>query len=101
MTTAGLIGNTINVVGPATIWHVGVHRLGVAILEESFRWAAVGMCGATTTRATAKRVQEAVLFLQGTALDVTLETFGLNYQADELRDAFTAWLQQRKTPYYP
>ena len=97
MTTIG--PTTISVVSPMTLWNVGAHQFGVAILEESFRWAAVGLCGATTTTRQVQRINAAISFINGTALDVTLETFGIDLNADRLREAFEAWVKQQTTPY--
>ena len=99
MITTG--SETVRVVGPATVWHVGWHQLGIAIITENLRWAAVGMLAEGTTPRQAQRVTEAVCFVQGTALALTIEVFGLSLQADTLRETFDAWLRQRKTPYYP
>ena len=101
MTTSGAPTQTISVMGPMTIWQVGAHRLGVAVLEESFKWAAFGLCGATTSRRHVLRVNEALSFIRGTALEVHLETFGIELQAEQLREAFDTWLNQQKRPYYP
>ncbi len=91
---------TINVVGPITLWGVGAHQFGIAILEESFRWAAVGLCGATTTARQVKRINAAISFINGTALDIAIETFGMDLNAERLREEFEAWVKQQTTPYY-
>ena len=92
---------TINVVGPSTVWHIGWHALGIAVITDSLRWAAAGKTHASTATYHVQRIEEAVLFLEGTALDVSLELFGISYHADAVRDAFNAWLKSRQTPFYP
>ena len=93
--------NTLNVVGPTTFWQVGVYQLGIAVVTESLRWAAVGLLQESTTPRQAKRVEEAVVFIEGTGLDVWIDAFRLGLRADHVRDQFHAWLKQRTTPYYP
>lgn len=92
---------TINVVGPTTVWHLGWHALGIAVITDSLRWAAAGKTQATTASYHVQQIRESVLFLEGTALDASLELFGIPYQADALREAFETWLKSRQTPFYP
>ena len=94
-TTAGyLLGGSISASG----WH----GLGMALLTESFRWAAFGMTGATTMAFHNARINEARQFLfQGTNLDVALGTFGMELLPEDVRALYSRWLQQRHTPFHP
>ena len=94
-TTGGLIQG-------GTIWAVGWQKLGMALITESFRWAAFGMTGATTSGSHVQRISEAQAFLlQGSSLDVALDFFGIEQTGDEIRGSFKRWLRRRQTPYYP
>lgn len=95
------IGSSPMVEG-GSISALGWHKLGMAILAESFRWAAFGLLGATTMPRHVRRINEAQRFLlQGTALDVSLDLFGIEMTGDETRGIFQAWLRRRQTPYSP
>ena len=93
--------HVISVVVPHTFWAVGVQQLGIAVLTEHVRWAAVAMLEQSTTPRQAKRSSESVAFIRGTGLELLLEAFALDLHADRLRETLTLWVTQRKTPWYP
>lgn len=94
--------STIGLLRGGSISISGWHNVGMAMLTESFRWAAFGMTGATTMGRHCVRINEAQHFLfEGTALDVALDIFGIGMTSDETRGLFQAWLRRRQTPYCP
>lgn len=84
-----------------TFWPLGWQQLGKALITESLRWAAVGLLEQTTTPRQARRVHEAVVFIEGTGLEVALETFGIEMDGSVIRHQFHVWLKQRTTPFQP
>lgn len=92
---------TVNVVSATTYWHVGCHQLAIAIITDSLRWAAFGALGATTDSEHVERIQESVVFIEGTGLEALLETFGVGLHAQRLRDSYHRWLKQQTGPYTP
>lgn len=83
-----------------SIYIAGWQSLGMAILAESFRWAAVGITHGTTSREGSQRVIETRQFVyQGTALEAMMDLFGLNFTGEEARGLFEGWLRRRQTPY--
>ncbi len=77
----------VSVVAPMTYWGMGLYDLGIALVEQTLREAA---CAYHPYRQeTGAEVAQALVFLQGTGLEVTLQLFGLqDYQADRLRTHF-------------
>ena len=91
---------TSGVVVGGSVFIAGWQSLGMAILAESFRWAAVGITQGTTSRESSRRVVEARQFVyQGTALEAALDLFGLSFTGEEARGIFESWLRRRTTPY--
>ena len=88
--------STVNLAVGTTYWTVGVYDLGAALLERTCRVAAQSF-QAASTNPHAEDVQQAVIFLQTTALEVTIITFGLaDYQAERLRETFFAqWISPK------
>ena len=91
---------TGGVVQAGSIYIAGWQSLGMAILAESFRWAAVGITHGETSREGSQRVVEAQQFVfQGTALEAMMDLFGLNFTGEEARGLFQGWLRRHQTPY--
>lgn len=77
----------------------GYLHLGLQILDHQFRYAALGLINESTKPRHAKRIKQAVCFIEGTSLELTLETFGMDLDAERLRDAFYEWVRHQTTPY--
>lgn len=77
-----------------TMYEIGLQKLGEAFLTESFREAAAVFLRAVTQAFEAAFLSESFLFVQGSGLDVTIKTFGLPYDAQDLRGTFF-WKLQR------
>ena len=71
-----------------SIWAPGWAKLGMAVLTESFRWAAFGLTGATTNGEQAIRIHEAIVFIEGSGLDRALDAFGIEADAATIRRGF-------------
>ena len=99
--TSAVGSDTLHVVVPGTVWHIGWQRLGVAVITDSLRWAAFGILGAETSPGQVQRIHEAMVFITGTGLDIAIDTFDLPFHADDLREAFHRWMKHHKTPYVP
>ena len=85
--------DTVNLVAADTYWGVGVYQLGYKMLEGELRAAGMAlMYGLTSEEAT-----EAVVFVEGTGLEMMMERFGLDsvFSADKLRDSLHTWVEQR------
>ena len=70
--------------------------LGEATLTEAFQLAAQALAFATTSAYRAKQLHEALLFVQGTGLEMTIRTYGLEVNADTLREEFALLCEQFK-----
>jgi len=70
--------------------------MGVAILKQNFRYAATLMISTTTPLHRIEEISEAMAFVQGSSLDITIEVFGIAADADRLRDSFYSWVDRRR-----
>lgn len=93
MTTIG--SDTFNAVSMGTLNAVGCYQLGLAILNQSLRYAFLGLVGAETSRKYAQRVTQSVMFVQGSGLERCIETFGMPFDPDVVRDGFYAAIAAR------
>lgn len=89
---------TLTTLTPTSFWGMGFQRLGMQILTDHLQWAMKAMTTTAGTLKTEQRWIEASLFIRGTSLDLFLENFGLDYDADALRQGFTQiWKLRRST----
>jgi hypothetical protein len=62
-----------------------MHTLGLTSLHQEFKNAYLFYHGSKFYH---KRASDSLAFIQGTGLDMMLETYGLMYDADHLRNVF-------------
>lgn len=76
-----------------------VNTLGLSVIVESFREAKYYLLHASSTtkwvRDKAKEMKPAFLFIQGTGLEMTLQRYGCDYDADQLRTSFYSLVKRR------
>jgi len=62
-----------------------MHTLGLSSLYQEFKSAHLFYKGSKYYH---KRASDSLAFIQGTGLEIMLETYGLMYDADHLRNVF-------------
>ena len=78
-----------------------INTLGHAVLIETLKMAAYYLSHSNglehrgiNFKATIKEAKSCYVFVQGTGLDVTLNTFGLNYNAGRIKELFNYMARQ-------
>lgn len=74
------------------------YSIGFSILSKNLKSAYKVMVETTlnATQGVLSRGQEAVLFIQGSGLDVCLRGFGLEVDPDQFRETFLNWVEFQK-----
>lgn len=80
-----------------TVYGIGLQELGEAILKDSFRLAAKAFLKAMTPRYEAEDIHQAVIFIQGSGLEWTIEQYQLPFDPDQLRGTFQWKLQRARS----
>ena len=73
---------------------VMMHTLGLTILNQVFRAASYATFSANS--AVTSEPQACYMWIQGTGLDSHLKRFGLEYDAEALRDTFS-WVMRHRS----
>lgn len=73
-----------------------IENLGVAILKNELKTASIGLIYAMTPSYKAHAIQESIVFVGGTGLEILIQTFGIEVDATEFRETFFAWCNRRK-----
>ena len=84
------------VVGIGTFNRVALYRLGATILEEELKYAAMAFVHTYTPAYMVEKINQAVVFMTGSGLEMTIETFCLGYDADRIRESFFELCEKRK-----
>ena len=79
-----------------TMWEVGLEEMGQAILKEHLRTASIALIYAMTPNYRAKQIQESLLFVSSTGLEIVIHTFGLRVDPDALREEFYVWCDHQR-----
>ena len=79
-----------------TMYEVGLQEMGLQLIREHLREAAKGLVQATTPAYRAQMIQESILFVRGTGLNMAIETFGIEVDADTFRTTFFEWAAHRR-----
>ena len=77
-----------------------LEQVGVAILKQELRSAALALLCATTPGYRAQALAESVAFVKGSGLEHVIATFGVEVDPTAFRNTFFAWVshQQRHHP---
>lgn len=84
-----------------TLYEVGLQYIGLRILSEHLRTAALIMAQAATPHYAARshrleEIHESICFVQGSGLETTIRTYALPFDAEELRGTFYAWADRMR-----
>lgn len=71
-----------------THYEIGLQEIGEQMVQDAFRSAAKAFLYATTTLWMAEEISSSVAFVNGSGLETVIRTFGLNLDADTLRETF-------------
>ena len=74
-----------------TNYEIGLISIGEAILKDSLRTAGQVFIRTMTTPAQAMEITQSFLFINGSGLERTIQTFGLSYRPEALRELFFSW----------
>jgi len=101
--------DTINLIQAGTYTMDGVQHLGVTLIGDGLRFAFMNLASADTQRfderaqyALNDNITKSMAFVKGSGLEVAIQTFGLQLDADELRRSFYEYCetQRRSGDYY-
>ena len=86
-----------------TLSEVGLYHLGVAILSEHLKMAALALACATTPHYVChdkhryyEEIRDSVAFVMGSGLETVIEEFNLPVNPDRLRDSFLEWAEAKR-----
>ena len=70
--------------------------MGMAVLAEHLRVAGAVLTQAVTGTYQSKQVHESLCFVQGSGLEMTIQLFGLDVDAESLRERFYYWATRQR-----
>lgn len=83
--------NTLTLVQASLV--SGMEHIGVAVLKEHLRTAAIMFTHTTTSKTRAHDIAESVAFVQGSGLELAIQDYHLALNADHLREHFFSWCE--------
>lgn len=73
-----------------------LYELGISIIREHARAAAVGLIYAMTPAYRAHEICESLAFFRGSGLDMVVQTFGIEIDAETFRETFYTWADHQR-----
>lgn len=77
-----------------TLYELGLVSIGEQIVKNAFREARMAVESTGWVRR--HEAMESLAFVQGSGLEAVIRTYGLSYDATELRETFWRWTQTPK-----
>ena len=82
---------TVELVQADTLYGLGLYQLGLHILTNELRMASRVFLHAVTHAYEAKHIQQSLAFVQGSSLEILMDTYGITLDATRLRETFFEW----------
>ena len=86
-----MTSDTINLLQAGTYSLEASHNLGVEVLRDTFQNAFIFYTSGFMSPVSNKHIMESVLFISGSGLEATIETFNMGLNASVLRETFEEW----------
>ena len=74
-----------------TLYEVGLQNLGLALLRQELRTAALAFTKALTASYRAEEIHQSIMFVQGSGFDAMVEVFAIEVNPVQLRSTFFTW----------
>ena len=88
--------DTLQVVAVTTFNQIGLFRLGGTLIEKQLKLASIAFVKSYTPTYLAEEIQQAVIFIHGSAMETTIRMFGIGVDADKLRESFFTLCEKRR-----
>ena len=79
-----------------SFYEPGVYDLGLQVIKDHVRTAALALIRLTTAKTHAKEISQSLAFLRGSDLDYMLMEIGEEMDPNVFRDYFYSWCSRRR-----